>query len=311
MWKLVTRLLLFAGIFLIYDKIFIIVENRSAETEIDKRLEYLINGGINKDIIITGSSRGSRDIIAGQIEKETGLSAYNLCYPGSNVEFHEFILRTLIKFNAPPKFILLVVDDYTELFYDEITTYRKDRLYPLVKYSYIRQELINLGDKDKFLSIFFILHRLNKYNFDLSKKKFSPQDTIIDCGTMPISWQRKGRKWHYITGERTYPEDNEVIEKICAYNEIIKLCKSKNIRLVIVFPPNYQVHSKSFENRIKQLSGDNAYFYISNTENPIYRNKDYFYDESHLMKNGAIIFTDEIILFLNDLLENEIKIHNP
>ena len=85
MVRFAKKLLLFAAIFLIFDKLFLIVANKSAEAEIDKRLEYLVNGQINKDIVVIGSSRGARDIIAGQIEEKTGLSAYNMCYPGSNV----------------------------------------------------------------------------------------------------------------------------------------------------------------------------------------------------------------------------------
>ncbi len=308
MIKFAAKLLLFAGVFLIYDKIFIIVANRSAEAEVDKRLEYLIKGEINKDIIIIGSSTGSRDIIAEQIEDSTGISTYNLCYPGSNVEFHEFILRTLVKFNEPPKIVLLVVDDNAELLDDKTITFRKDRLSPLVKYPFIRQELINRGDKDKFFSKFLILHQLNKANFDLRKKIFTPLDTIMNCGSMPISWQREGISWHYRTGERAYTADSELIDKIRAYKEIIKTCRSNNINLVIVFPPVYKTHSKSFENRIKELSNGKVYFYVYNTENPIYRNKDYFYDESHLIRKAAVVFTNELKLFLNYLVENEIKI---
>jgi hypothetical protein len=300
MIKFAAKLLIFAVIFFAYDKIFLIVANRSAEAEIDKRLESLINGEINKDIIITGSSRGSRDILAMRIEDKTGLSSFNLCYPGSNVEFHEFILRTLVKFNKPPKIVLLVVDDYSEFFYEESIIFRKDRLYPLVKYSYVLQELINRGDKDQFFSEFFILNRLNKANFDLRKKSFSPLDTILNCGSMPISWQRGGRNWHSNMIEKEYQTNNEVPEKVLAYKELVKICDSNNIRLVVVFPPNYQIHNSLFENRIRQLSGNKASFYIYNTENPIYRNKEYFYDESHLMRNGAEVFTDEIILFLKD-----------
>jgi hypothetical protein len=307
--KFAAKLLLFVAIFLIYDKIFILLCNRSAEAEVDKRLEYLIKGEINKDIIITGSSRGSRDIIAGQIEDETGLSTYNLCYPGSNVEFHEFILRTLVKFNRPPKLVLLVVDDSTELLADETVIFRKDRLYPLVKYSYIWKELAKKEDKDIFFSNFLVLHKLNKYNFDFREKRFTPLDTIMNCGSMPISWQREGRHWYYVTGERLYMANNEVVEKVDAYKAIIKICRINKINLVVVFPPNYQTHSKSFENRIKELSGENAFFYIYNNENPLYRNKDYFYDEGHLIRKGAIDFTNELIPFINDLVENGIKTH--
>ena len=303
MMKFAAKLLLFAVIFLIYDKIFIIVANRSAEVEVDKRLEYLVKGEINKDIIVIGSSRGARDIVAEQIENETGFSAYNLCYPGSNLEFHAFILRTLVEFNDLPQVVLLVVDDDTEFLYDSTITFRKDRLYPLVKYPYIREELANLGDKDKYLSKFLILHQLNKANFDIRKKVFTPLDTIMNCGSMPISWQAKAKDRYFIADEREYNPDNEVIEYVNSYKEIIKTCSLNKIRLVVVFPPLSRSHSKSFENRIKELSDGDIHFYIYNTENQIYRNKDYYQNGGHLMRKGAVVFTDEIILFLNEFLD--------
>lgn len=302
MKKFAFKLLLFASLFLMYDKLFIIVANRSAEAEVDKSLEYLVKGEINKDIIMIGSSRGSRAIIAEQIEKKTGFSAYNLCYPGSTVEFHEFILRTLLKFNDPPKLIFFVIDDDIYFLHDEARTiiFRKDRLYPLVKYPYIREELINQGEKDKFLSKFLILHQLNKANFDIRKKRFTPIDTIMNCGSMPITWQKKGIDWQNGTDERVYTRDNEVAEKVDAYREIIKTCNLNNIELVIVFPPLHRTHSISFENRMRELSDDKVHFYIYNTENQIYRNKDYFHDRGHLMRKGAEIFTSELVDYLND-----------
>jgi len=310
MGKFAIKLLLFAAVFLIFDKLFIIVAHFSAETEADKRLEYLVNGEVNKDIIIVGSSTGSRDIIASQIEDATGLSTYNLCYPGSNVEFHEFILRTLVKFNAPPKIALLVVDDNVELLYDESIIFRKDRLYPLVKYQYIWKELSKWEDRDKLFSNFLVLNRLNKYNFDLREKRFTPIDTIRDCGSMPISWKPEDMDFDYVSGERIYPEDKELPEKVKAYSKIIETCNTNNINLVVIFPPVYQTHSKSFENRIRELSGEGAYFYIYNTENPIYRNEDNYFDETHLMQDAAIEFTNELVIYLNDLIENEINITN-
>ncbi len=310
MGKFAIKLLLFAIIFLIFDKLFIIVAHFSAETEADKRLEYLVNGEINKDIIIVGSSTGSRDIIASQIENATGLSTYNLCYPGSNVVFHEFIMRTLVKFNEPPEIALLVVDDNVELLYDESIIFRKDRLYPLVKYKYIWKELSEREGRDKLFSNFLVLNRLNKYNFDLRKKRFTPIDTIQDCGSMPISWKPEDMDFDYVSGERIYPEDDELPEKVEAFNRIIEACNSNDINLVVVFPPIYQNHSKSFENRIRQLSSEGVYFYLYNTENPIYRDVDNYFDETHLMQDAAIEFTDELISYLKDLIENKLNINN-
>lgn len=299
MKKFALRLLLFAAIFLIYDKLFILVARRSAEAEVDKRLEYLVKGEINKDIIIAGSSTGSRDILAGKIEEETGHSCYNLCFPGSGVEFHEFILNTLVEFNEAPGLVLLMVDDDIELVYHAPLIFRKDRLYPLVQYPPIWKELARQEDTPPFFSSFIMLQRLSKYNFDLRQKHFTPMDTIIACGSMPVSWKREDMVLEYGTAERIYDREKELPEKVAAFKGILETCRTNNIRLVLVFPPIFQSHSLSFEKRIRELAGDGVDYYIYDRENPVYRDENFYNDETHLMGDGARVFTDEIIQYLN------------
>ncbi len=278
--------------------------HQSANVDNDKRLEYLVNGKINKEIIIAGASRGSRGIIAGQIEDETGFSLYNLCYPGSDVEFHNFVVETLVKFNDPPKILLLVVDDDLEFTRNEKIVFRKDRLYPLVNYPYIRKELIERESKSKIISSFFVLYRMNISNFDIIQRKVTALDSIMECGSMPISYQREGRNWNYNSNAKVYSVVNEMPEKVSAFLNIIEVCHARNIKLVLVFPPSHNhVHSKSFEDRIRQLAGDSVSFYIYNTDNPIYKNREYYFDEDHLVKRAATIFTNDIILYLHDLVK--------
>ena len=305
MVRFAVRLLVFASFFFIYDKVFIIVAHRSAEAEVDKRLEYVVKGEMSKDIIIAGSSTGSRDIIAGKIAQETGLSAYNLCYPGSDVEFHEFVIKTLVQFNKPPRMILFVVDDNTEFLDSESIIYRKDRLYPLIKYPHIRKELESRQGDNSFFSSLLILDRLNKYNLDLRRKRFTVLDTIIACGSMPISWKPENIRFSYDSQERNYPLDNENPEKIVAFREIIKTCNSNNIKLVFVFPPIYKAHSKSFESRIRELGGNDAFYYVYNSENPVYKDEDYYYDEIHLLRKGAEVFTQELVSYIHHLIERD------
>ncbi len=299
MKKFAIRLLLFAAIFLIYDKLFILVARRSAETEVDKRLEYLVRGEINKDIIFAGSSTGSRDILAYKVEEATGHSTYNLCYPGSNVEFHEFVLKTLVEYNQAPQVILLMVDDDYELHFHGPLIFRKDRLYPLVQYKPIWKELARQENTPPFFSSFLVLQRLTKYNFDLRQKHFTPMDTMIACGSMPVSWKREDMILEYGTKDRIYSVEKEIPEKVAAFQGILDICRDHDIQLVLVFPPIFQTHSLSFEKRIRELAGDGVKYYVYNRENPIYRDEDYFNDETHLMRDGALVFTDEIISYIN------------
>lgn len=298
MKKFLIYLVVFAALFYAFDKVFLFFINKSPNTEVDKRLELILTGKINKDLIILGSSKGSRDIIAGQLEKEIGQSVYNLAYPGSNVEFHEFLLRALTKFNKVPKTVILTVDNPIEFLPDSLINFRLDRLYPLVKYDYVNQELIDRGEKTEWLSKLFVLHRINKGNFDIRQKKFTALDTILADGSMPISFQKDNEDWNEQVNNSTYPKATESEIKLKAFDKIIKICKEKNIRLILVSPPMFKGVNPEFKKRMLEVAGSNATFYEYNTANPVYKDKANFFDLNHLNRKGAEVFTTELANYL-------------
>lgn len=297
----VTKILVFSITFFIIEKLFYIFIYISPSLEIDKRLEYVINGDMNKDLIILGSSRGARNIIASQIEDSLNIESYNLSYPGSNIVFHEFLLRSLVTYNTPPKIVLLALDDSSELLPSESLTFRFDRLYPLAKYDYIHQEMIERGERN-LLSNFFILSNINIRNLDIRKKRFSKLDTIMSKGSMPISFQRENRDFIFHKSTHTYDVDAELSEKLNAFISFQHLCISNGIQLFLLYSPNFWEHNKAFENRMSELSFPSVSSIMYDTSNAVYKNSDYFYDEGHLKKNGAIIFTNEIISHLKDVV---------
>ena len=291
----------FLIIFFILEKSLIFLRNSLPEKELDKRLELIINGKINADIIITGSSRGARDIIASQIAGSLHNSAYNLSYPGSNIEFHEYLLSELIKHgNKKPKLLILAVDDPSELAGNDIINFRLDRLYPLVKYQSIRNTLIERGEKNKFLSGLFTVHQLSISNFDIRKKHFKDQDTLLSDGSMPISWQSKKFKPVFSTNYNVYKIKDEKQNKLNSFNNLIKICCDNNIKILLACAPNFGNPTIGFKERIQDVAGKNINLMSYDTTNSIYRNADYYFDLGHLKINGATIFTTEIIDFIKD-----------
>jgi len=86
--------------------------------------------------------------------------------------------------------------------------------------------------------------------------------------------------------------------KVIAFEKIQSLCKDYNIKMVLCFSPNFYPVNKHFEKRIRDLSNNETKFFMYDSTNFIYKNRDYFYDESHLITNGAKIYTNEICEFL-------------
>ena len=296
MKKFLQKLLVFSLLFFVLEKAFFVLLYRAPGLEKDRRLEQVLNGEINKEIIVCGSSRGARNIIASDLEKATGKSCFNLSYPGSNLEFHEFLLRSLLKFNKTPKTFILAVDSPME-FFDNNLKFRFDRLYPLAINPWVNEEMISQGEKNQ-LSRFMALARINKTNFDQRKKKFSRLDTILPCGSMPVSFQRTDRAFRQITDTAGYDRGKEMPEKIRLFREIQKTCRRHHIRLVLVMAPNYYPLNLAFVARLKELMEPGNRLYLYDRSNPVYRNQNFFYDEGHLKTNGAKIFTGEFSQWL-------------
>lgn len=293
---------LFFAVFFVLEKSLLLVRNTAPERELDKRLEQILTGKINADVIVMGSSRGARDIIASNIADSLHTAAYNLSYPGSNIFFHEYLLEKLLQFkNKKPKLIILAADDPWELSPNNSINFRFDRLYPLVKYEDVRNTLIEKEEKNKILSQLFVVHQLGLSNFDFRKKYFDPQDTLLADGSMPISFRSK--KFKPIFSEKYYIYDPKAEDtaKAKSLKKFITLCKNNNIQLLVALAPNFGNPSAGFKQRMDEyVTPPDSRAIIYDTVNPVYKNKNYYFDAGHLTKEGAAIFTSEIIDYVRN-----------
>lgn len=289
--------LLFLLVFFILEKGFYYFLQQAPKLEYDTRLEQVLEGKMNKQIIVLGSSRGADNILAGQIEKQTGLTTYNLSYPGSDVTFHAFILETLLKYNKAPKKIILAIDNPYEFTEEKSLVFRLDRLYPLSKYNYINQKLIDQKEKNIFSKV-FCLARLNKSNFSFKKQEIPVFNPIDSFGSMPFLKKNDKITFDYDNGVNGYSKAIEIEEKVNAFKQIQELCAKNDIDLIYVFSPNFGTFNSAFFNRFQNEVEDKNRIIVYDSLNPIYKNKEYYYDESHLLEKGAKIFTKEIITFI-------------
>lgn len=298
MKKFLLQISLFALVFFIFDKGFYFFLDKAPTLEYDQRLEQVINGKINKDLLVLGSSRGAGNILASQIEKETKFSSYNLSYTGSNVMFQEFVLKSVLKFNKKPKKIILSIDNNQEFVYEKTLNFKFDKLYPLSKYNYINKELIDQKERN-ILSLAFCLGRLSKKSFLLEKEQVPTKNPFLACGSMPFIEKLPGYKFEFSQQNEVYDVKKELPEKLKAFQNIQAICKANTIQLIFVFSPNYKQFDTNFEKRFRKLMLPENKILIYNRTNPIYKDQAYYFDALHLMKSGAIIFTSEISTFIN------------
>ena len=306
MKKFLIRLVIFTVFFFLVDKLFIFVRNAGPQLEVDRRLEMILEGQINAEVLVFGSSRGARSVIAQRFIDSLGVSAYSLAYPGSDVTFHEYLLRqTLeVKGNKKPKTVILVVDDSDELKPAKSLKFRFDRMYPLVKYKSVRDEMVKRKEKKPIITELLVLHQMNKSNFLFKQRKFTKNDSIMPCGSMPISHQKKTFDKKYNTEIYNYTREDELIQKIKAFRAFKDHCKDNNIQLIVAIPPNFRKVTIGFVPRLKQVMDGHGTIFMYNETRPEYSNPDFFFDNTHLQKAGPEIYTMELVHYykeLNDL----------
>jgi hypothetical protein len=300
MKQFLIKLVIFAVLFFVLEKVlWFVIEDASVRTY-DKRLEKIINGEINKDIIILGSSRGARNILAGEIEKKTGLKTYNLSYLGSDIHFHMYMLKTLLKNNITPKKIILSTDGKFQFANDSSLVFRYDKLNPLVKYNSILKKLQTDNKKSKASSCFYALRvQLSQFNF--KTQKASKLNTLDSFGSKPYLYKNSLKNKKSLNFDETnliYNKNTENLLKVEVFIKFQELCIENNIELICVINPGFRTYDYSFTKRFKKTLKKETRLFIYDTLNPVYKSINSFHDESHLSFEGAKVLTDEIINFV-------------
>jgi hypothetical protein len=291
MKKFLITVVLFGFVFFVVDKVFFFKMQSLPEKEYDKRLENILSGKMNQDILIFGSSRAQHNIYSDLIQDSLKQQTYNLGYRGCNVNFQLFLLKKVLEHNKKPKTVLLTIDDYNQFLPEKTLQFRYDKLYPLVIYQEITKELIERKEISPF-AFGIISARIGWKQFTKSKAKtvydnWTPKGTVL-LDFQAFDFDKKIRK------SVKYSQKKEIPERVKAFTEFQEICLKNNIQLYVFIPPNFAQQNKTFVKRIQKLiSEKKVYLIYQNTD--IFKNSDLFSDSSHLNKKGATLYTNQII----------------
>lgn len=296
MKTLFVKLFLFGLLLFIIDKpIGMLINKLNKAKDLDTRLDFILNGKINHDIVIIGSSRAVNGIQPSYIIEKTNQSCYNLGFSGSNILFHKTVFDLLIEYNKPKK-VLLILDDEFSFTNHNNTIYRKDKLESHLENDKVLSIYCEQSSKNYISSKISWTYRENQSLFDAMEYIFKGKDkaditnNINEHGFIPLS---DTISFVDVEDEKSklvpYDENLELQPFVESFENFLSKAETNNIELYVIRMPSYKNHTTGFNERIMEIIGKRNFTYLDYSD--LVLNVSYFYDNGHLNNKGAKVFS--------------------
>lgn len=296
MKKTLIKITLFAIIcFLIDNSIGTFIGQYAKEYKRDTRINKVLTDSIKADVICIGSSRSAFNLRPELIVKDKKLSAFNLGFPGSNIEFHRDILKLIGKLSYQPKHIILNID--APVYFQDVDgyVYQNIALEPYVYDDEINHLVCSHSEKNEIASNISKTYRQNINFYNAVRHFVKGKENLISLNNFntdgSISFLPNHKKNHSLekSQQSSYSNTTESELKRKYFKEIQTLCIKKKYKLTCIIPPNLDTPTNGFYERVKSLIIDPS-IELLDFQNDL-KDKKYFQDAGHLSELGAIEFS--------------------
>jgi hypothetical protein len=269
----------------------------------------ILDGKLDASILIYGSSTAWVQINPAAIADSLHTTAYNLGIDGHNFWLQYLRHRLLLQHNPPPALIIQTLDIFT------------------------LQKRANLFNPDQFLPYMLFNREIKRATVDYEGyhpldyhlplvRYYGKRQAISTAMRLSLTKDTgpEQRVKGYEPQDKPWTDDLAKAKKSMAYFEAsldtasldlfekyIQECKSKNIKMVFVYPPEYAEGQKFIHKREMVIALYAAlgrkynipFFDYSSDALSFERNN--FFNSLHLNKTGATLFTNKLISELKKL----------
>jgi hypothetical protein len=305
-WKAVRRIACFFAIVVVL----IFVMNamitsglRRLRTSAFGASNQIMEGKVNAQIVISGSSRALAHYDPRRIEAITGRTAFNLGRNGAQTDMQVAFLKAYLAHNQKPEIVVHNLDAFTfvttrEVFDPvEYTPYLYDR----DLYSALGKINPNIW-KSRYLPLYgYVVEDMN-FTWVLGLKGFwgwsPPEDFFLGFNPRSKKWTEdfEHMKANNPNGVRfdIEPAGIRVVE------DLIQVCRQNGIQLILVYSPEY-IEMQSLTNNRAEVFGlfhelaDRSHVPLWDYSDWKYAgNQELFQNSQHLNATGAAIFSDDL-----------------
>jgi len=271
----------------------------SSYREISKWNE-VIEGGIDADILIVGSSRALVHFDPRIIEEKTGMTCYNLGLDGSKYSSQEKVLDLYLAHNKKPKILIWSLD--LGSFQPIEGIYRYEQFLPFWNEPEVKSILKLNKEQDQGYFNYPIIKYSNnpslKYRGLLKQVGFNVSEPKLYQGYRESNKTWDGKFDEFVLKNvESFQEDFD--ERIFSNfkSELEQLHQSGTSIHLVIAPMYYKAkeliaNSDYVINRFKALSREENYSFLDYSADSMSYYKNNFYNGNHLNKTGTEVFSN-------------------
>lgn len=271
----------------------------------------LLNGRIDSDIVIHGSSRAWVQLDPLILEQRFNKKTYNLGLDafGFHMQYCRHLL--LLKFNKKPSTIIHILD--YSIFDKDRYLFNSEQFFPYLNDSLINAftseyEGIDIFDR-KIPALRYAGKQVSLAHATkiLLRPDLNEPDRYKGFQGQTFAWnddlEKAKKRWKNNFYERV---DSAMVN---LFRNYIIDCREKNIQLLLANPPEYiegrdfVKNRKEIFNLFKKIAQQNSIPFLDYSEHPMSKEKHYFYNSEHLNRRGAETFTT---IFCEDLKKQKL-----
>ena len=250
---------------------------------------------IDEDVMIFGSSVAFHQFDPKIIKDVTGLSAYNMGFPGMFFAQYNGLMKEYLEYRKQCKAIVIACD-FDNLGKNELAT-RPDLFYAYVNNGNVYRSLYEMEPRKAFCARYlpgYKLTLLNKafYTDMLIGRRYHDGDN---------GFEALDSKWEVTKREPFNSRyDESVFLKL---KETTGEINRKGIKVIFVIPPVYEegykliLNAENIKSKYRSLVGKDVY-YLDYTDDTLCKSTNYFRNFTHLNSLGATAFSNT---FAHDL----------
>jgi hypothetical protein len=271
-------------------------------------------GGIKSEIVVYGASRAWAHYDSRIMEDSLGMTVYNLGIDGHNFWLQYLRHSMLLKYNTKPK--VIVLDLSTNTLAKRKDLYGPEQFLPYMRNQPQVESTISSYDGYKYLDFHIPLLRYYGKAESLARSlilfllpSHKKPDRIKGYLGMDLAWNSED--WERT--KRSSQPSNTVNDPqtVKLFDSFLEECKVLDIKVIFVVSPEF-IEGQSYVTNRKEIFSTfdsmstkyNIPFFDYSKESISYESE-YFYNATHMNKNGAELFTKRFVADLKPLLTTD------